>query len=352
MHPKYAPLSREQVADSVRGRAACRPPLAMHKWPGEGLREYHGDALEEVFQRYPDDVVWGDIRQPGAWEAPEGMPENYRWAFKDKPSESARVGRDSGASVISDWSELDDFLEGLPEPTDPAVFEPVRRAVERADGRYVIARAWNYFYERLWMLRGMQNVLMDFHLHGEELQRLCDGLLEFALQLVEGAARAGADAFSSSNDLGHQNGLMMGPGPFREFLKPRLAKLAEAAHERGMEFWLHSCGDLTDALEDMVDIGVDCLHPLQYGAMDWTESARRIRGRMTAWAGADVQHVMPEGNPEDVRRHVRHMVDTFYVPGRGRLVVAAGNGIIAPTTLENIDAFLDESYRYGLQVST
>jgi hypothetical protein len=72
---------------------------------------------------------------------------------------------------------------------------------------------------------------------------------------------------------------------------------------------------------------------------------------MTAWAGADVQHIIPDGSPEQVREHVRHLVDTFYLPGRGRLVVAAGNGICPPTTLENLDAFLDETFRYGLEVA-
>ncbi|MFW6189863.1 MAG: uroporphyrinogen decarboxylase family protein [Planctomycetota bacterium] len=352
---KHEPLTREEVKAAVRGEdGGGRPPAFMHKWPGEGLRELHGDALQEVFDRYPDDVLGPGVVQPGSATDPEGFPEDYTWGFREAEQTTGPVARDAGGRVIRTWQDLDPFLEhlsrmggmvrdGLP------ICHNVEEAVRRADGRYVLARAWNYFYERLWMLRGMQNLLMDFHLHPREVHRLCDGLLEFALELLERAARAGADGFSSSNDLGHQTGLMMGPGPFREFLKPRLAALAEASHQRGMEFWLHSCGDLTDIVDDLAEIGVDCLHPIQYGAMDWAESARRMNGRMTAWAGADVQHVLPEAPPREVRRHVRRMIDTFYRPGAGRLVVAAGNGIIAPTTLENIDAFLDECFRYGRQ---
>jgi uroporphyrinogen decarboxylase len=346
---KYEPLPREAVADAIHGKGLARPPAFMHKWPGQGLRELHGDALMDVLDRYPDDVVCADLVSPGGWRAPEGMDAEYRWAFRDADAAAAPVGHDAGAGILADWSELDAFLEHLPGADDPRIFQPVRDAVARAEGRYVIARSWGYFYERLWGLRGMQNLLMDFHLHAEEVHRLADGLLAFARQLVAGAAEAGADGFMTSNDLGHQTGLMMGPRPYREFLKPRTTILAGTAHDCGLDFWLHSCGNLTDVLGDLAEAGVDCLHPLQYGAMDWGLSARVLDGRLTAWPGADVQHVLPERTPEEVRAHVRELIDTFYRPGR--LVVAAGNGIIPPTSLENVDAFLDEVFRYGLEVA-
>ena len=353
---KYEPLTRDQVRGAVRGNSSDRPPTGMVKWPGEGLRELHGDAVQEILDRYPDDVVWCNVVQPGQWNMPEDFPPEYRWQFRDPEETEEKVGRDAGARVINDWSDLDPFLEHLAHLRDLVegglpVFEPVRRAVEESDGRYVAARAWGFFYERLWMLRGMQNVLLDFHAHPDEMHRLCEGLLEFALVLAEGVADAGADAFSTSNDLGHQTGLMMSPKTFREFLKPRLGAIAETCRRRDMDYWIHSCGNLIEILPDMAEIGVSCLHPLQYGAMDWEESARLIEGRMTAWAGADVQHIIPDGTPEQVREHLRHLVDTFYRPGRGRLVVAAGNGICPPTTLENLDAFLDETFRYGLEVA-
>jgi hypothetical protein len=71
---------------------------------------------------------------------------------------------------------------------------------------------------------------------------------------------------------------------------------------------------------------------------------------MTAWAGVDVQHILQEETPEGVRAHVRDLIDTFHIPGVGKCVVAAGNGITGSTPLANIDAFLDETFRYGLTV--
>ncbi len=352
----YKPLKKEDVVSAVDGTWVIRPPVYMHKWAGEGLNDYHGeDAVREIFNRYPDDIVEGNIRQPGGLSAPEGFSPDYCWAWPGHPRRDARDnekrGKDSGSVVLESFDHLDEFLANFPEADDPAIYDAVRKAAERAGGRYVAAKAFNNFYERLWSLRGMQNLLMDFHIHKKELHRLCDALLGIVLEFVNGAADAGADAFVTSNDLGHQTGLMMSPASFREFLKPLHVKVAEACHSRGMHYWMHSCGNLTDILSDLIEAGVDCLHPLQYGAMDWQSTAAIIRGKMTAWAGVDVQHILQEETPKGVRVHVRELIDTFNRPGEGGCVVAAGNGITGSTPLENIDAFLDETFCYGLKCS-
>ncbi len=347
----YRPLTLQQTRAALRGEGPPRPPAYLHKWPGEGLREYHGEEkVQALFDKYPDDILTAGVIQPGFWEAPEGFPETYRWGFADSSAEAEQQGGlDAGNQIIADWSQLDDFIATLPRADAPEIFERVRRTCEQAEGRYVCARAFNFFYERLWQLRGMQNVLMDFHLYPDELKRLCDGLLKVALQLVEGSAKAGAHGFSVSNDLGHQTGLMMRPESFREILKPLHVQMADACHKHNMEYWVHSCGDITEILPDLAEAGVDCIHPLQYGPVDWNEAARLIRGRMTAWPGIDVQHILQEESQENVRAHVRELIDTFHIPGEGRCVVAAGNGITGSTPLENIDAFLDEIFRYGLE---
>ena len=65
-----------------------------------------------------------------------------------------------------------------------------------------------------------------------------------------------------------------------------------------------------------------------------------------AMAGFDVQHILQEGTPDDVRAEVRYLIDTFDRP-EGGMCMAAGNGIVAGTPIENIEAFLDEAVRYG-----
>jgi uroporphyrinogen decarboxylase len=61
----------------------------------------------------------------------------------------------------------------------------------------------------------------------------------------------------------------------------------------------------------------------------------------------DVQQTIPWGTPQNVRDEARLIVDTFYRPGEGRLIIGAGNGINEDCPIENLEAFLDEALVYG-----
>jgi uroporphyrinogen-III decarboxylase len=115
-----------------------------------------------------------------------------------------------------------------------------------------------------------------------------------------------------------------------------------------MHVWLHSCGDNSLLLPDLIDAGVDVFHPVQKHTMDEVEIARQFGGKIAWLAGMDVQHTLQEGTPDEVREEVRFLIDTFDRP-EGRMLIAAGNGIVAGTPIDNIEAFLDEALNYGAQ---
>ena len=110
--------------------------------------------------------------------------------------------------------------------------------------------------------------------------------------------------------------------------------------------WLHTCGNVTSIIGDLIECGLSVLHPLQKHTMDWDKVAQQWKGKVAFWVGMDVQDTLINGTPEDVRREVRLMRDTFDSP-EGGFLYAAGNGIVGGTPLENIDAFLNECLTYG-----
>ena len=81
--------------------------------------------------------------------------------------------------------------------------------------------------------------------------------------------------------------------------------------------------------------------------MDEGEIAREFGDRLTIFTGLDVQQVIPWGTPDEVRAEVRHLLDTFWQPGKGRCIITAGNGINGDCTLASLEALLDECLRYG-----
>ena len=338
MDNTYTPLPREEVVKAVERRGPARVPMIRTHWWGEGLGDQYGERLAE-FAKYPEDfaeVMIGPLN-----------PGEMGLSWKTQ----AGAGHDSNA-VIPDWKHLDEFLEKLPDPDRPGVFpDNVKEHVEavRKADRYLLFGWWGFFFERPWSLRSMAGLMMDYYLHPEEVHRLHDGLCNLYCGYIRRAtAEFQPDGFWTSDDLGNQRQLMMKPDHFTEFLKPYYARVGDLCRENGMHFWLHSCGDNTEALDDLIDAGATVFHPVQKHTMDEKVVAERFGGRMTFLVGFDVQHILQEGRPEDVRAEVRHLIDTFDRPDGG-MCMAAGNGIVSGTPFENIDAYLDESLRYGAE---
>ncbi|MBN1248512.1 MAG: methylcobamide--CoM methyltransferase [Anaerolineae bacterium] len=333
----WPPLPREEVVKAIERRNPVRIPLVRAKWWGEGLYEQYGDRLQAL-EHYPEDTVqlWID---PIDFEAMD-----LSWDLDLTGAHDARI-------VLDDWAKLDEFIEKLPDPEEDPQIDTLKAdaAAARAADRYVLFCWWRLFFERPWGIRGMTNILMDYHLYPEEVHRLHDALCDLYCGYIRRAARElQPDGFWTSDDLGHQTQPFMRPRTFRALLKPYYARVGKAVRETGMHWWLHSCGNNTPLLHDLIEVGVDVFHPVQKGTMDEIAVAREYGDRLTFLAGIDVQHTLQEKDPDGVREEVRFLIDTFDGPGGG-MAIAAGNGIVAGTPFENIEAFLNEAVRYGTQ---
>jgi uroporphyrinogen-III decarboxylase len=200
----------------------------------------------------------------------------------------------------------------------------------------------------------MQNVLLDFYENPTGIRALMRAICDFHLAAIRSFGELGFDGISISDDLGTQTSTMFSRQTFLEFYKPLYRELFGAAHDYGMHTWMHCCGHLAPLLDDLIDAGLDAIHPIQYStypggtsANDPRQIARDFAGRITFWTGIDVQYLLPLGTQAEVRRGVRELIDLFDGP-EGGLVIACGNGIMPETPFENIQAFFDEAYEYGL----
>ncbi len=333
--PHYL-LNRREVRAAIRFKNPPRPPRAMALWHNEQTIAAHGDAFRALQKDYPDDPVmtsmWIDY-----WQAPGDDPA-YRFAFgaKTKPPGAAV----DSCPVIADWAELDRFLAEFPDAERPDATADVVRARRDNPERYVLAGWGHYFHQRLAYLRGIERLLYDFYDAPDKLRAVMDRLLGLYRVWARRAAAAGADGVWAGDDLGTQQSLFMMPETFRELYFPYYRALADILHGNGLDFWLHTCGNVTELMDDLIACGVDCLHPIQAGTMDDRQIAARYGGRVCFWIGMDVQKVIPFGTPDEVRKSVRERLEAFYRP-EGGLVVAAGNAILPDTPLENLRAYLE-----------
>ncbi|MFA6172166.1 MAG: uroporphyrinogen decarboxylase family protein [Kiritimatiellales bacterium] len=332
------PVLKEEVVKAVERRFPGRVPRVRTLWRGEGLEaQYGSEALDQLGRKYPDDVIYFMLPNP---VDPSVMNLSWKWQTG---------GALDASAVIQEWSQLDEFIEKLPMPENDGKLALLAENAERlqSDGRYLLFGWWRFFFEQPWTLRGMENLMCDYYEEPEQIQRLHEALLATYIRYLDAACRIiRPDGFFTSDDLGHQTGSMMNPAVFREQIAPFYARFSERLKAQHLHFWLHSCGNNTELLPDLIASGVQVFHPVQKHTMDEIETMRRFGGKISFLAGIDVQHTLQEKSPEGVRREVRFLIDTFNRP-EGGMCIAAGNGITAGTPLENIEAFLDEAARYG-----
>ena len=244
MHDIFSPLPREEVIKAVERRNPIRVPLVRAHWWGEGLQEQYGERLKAL-ECYPEDAAF-------AWITHSNYAE---WGL---PWQIEAGGAYNSHCVMDDWSKLDDLIAHLPNAeTDPR-FEGLRAIAEQAhrENRYLLFAFWRLFFERPWEIRGMQNLLMDYYIHPEQVHRLYNALCEMYTAYLQRAIRElQPDGFLTSDDLGHQHQLFMNPKTFREFLKPYYQRIGNILQRSGIHWWLHSCGNNTAILGDLADVG-------------------------------------------------------------------------------------------------
>ena len=98
--------------------------------------------------------------------------------------------------------------------------------------------------------------------------------------------------------------------------------------------------------EDFIDIGAQCLNPVQVSAagMVPAELKRKYRGRMAFWGGTDSQGIVPRETPDEVRRMVETLIDEL--GEGGGLMFANGHNIQADVPLANVLAMFEHARTY------
>jgi uroporphyrinogen decarboxylase len=343
---EYEALTRDQVASVIDGRgAAPRVPVLLHFWISAPEFQEREQAIAELLAKYPEDAQYIGVRIPDVYEAPADDAE-YRWMNFSAPAEEPTKGLDE-RGAISDWNQLDGILKNFPNPRYAGLFP----SNPSPDGRYRLATWWYCLFERHWQLRGMTNALMDYYTDAESVHKLFRAVTDFYLVIMERAkAEAGADGIFTSDDLGTQTGPFFGPDIFNEFYKPYYKELADKAHSLGMHFWLHTCGNIEKYMPEFINVGIDVIHPIQKYTMDEARIARKYGHQICIWAGFDVQRIIPFGTPEEVRREVRFLMDTFHRPD-GRMMLTAGNAVKRDCPTASLEALFDEAFKYGTETA-
>jgi uroporphyrinogen decarboxylase len=287
-----------------------------------------------ALQLRPDDSFtdeWG-IR----WHRP---PDGHYYDMVEHPLASASLD----ALESHSW----------PDPMDPGrvegVTEEVNRLREETD--YAIEAGLVGLWESAWFLVGLEKWLLVLNQNPPFVEALLDAVLK-VLKTMHSTyldeVGSMLDVVTLWDDYGAQDSTLISPHMWRRWVKPRLAELVATIKQRTSAYMaLHSCGSLCPILDDLVEVGIEILNPVQVSAsgMNPWELKRRYGKNISFWGAIDSQRLLPYGSVEDVEQAVRQTIQIL-APGGG-YVLAAVHNIQPGVPPDNVITMFDTARRDG-----
>lgn len=274
-------------------------------------------------------VTWRRVEYPGG----------YYWEVHRHPLAEASI------------EDLDRFP--WPDPLDPALTARLVDEIrELRETPYAIVAnsGFKSFWELGYTMRGLEQLLVDLVANPGFVTALMEKLLELnetgTRRFLEITGRD-IQVFRAADDLATQTGLFMSPETYRTVLKPVYKRYFDLVHSMtDAKLFYHSCGRVNELIDDLVEIGVDIINPVQVSAMGDTAALKsRFGSRVTFWGGIDTQHVLPHGAPADVEREVARRIRDLG-PGGG-YVVAPVHNVQPDVPPENLVAMVEAVRKYG-----
>jgi uroporphyrinogen decarboxylase len=354
---------RQRIQVALRGEAPDRVPCALNFYHVDVERMAPPGALgedsvdvdfvrlvpaaedEALFERarpYPPDTRLGTFEQVATYA---------RWSYRPQsaPLHSEQAPRNPLAHARS----LKD-LQRFAFPGSAAPY-PLAGLVAQVDALH--ARGWaaggnlphlgGELFETAWRLRGLENFLLDLVERPAWAHWLLDRLTEMACRNVRTLVEADVDLLFLDDDVGMPGTMIIGPETWRTFFKGRLTTIIEAARAVRPELpvLFHSDGCFDLILDDLVEIGINGINPLQPEHMDARHIRQRYGPKLVLWGAVGHQTTLSQATPDAIRQEVRQRIEML---GRAGLVLCPAYDVTEPDIpWANIAAFLEAARIYG-----
>jgi uroporphyrinogen decarboxylase len=369
--------SRERFYASVNHEEPDRVPMDYWTTPQayEKLRDYLGITS-------PETQEWGIM---STWKTSEELLKrlnidfrrvymNQAKGFKPKPLPDGSTETEFGCGMKKigfydevtyyPWAEfteveqVEDF-EWI-DPDDPTRMEGVREWArhlhEETDYAVVgmVGGPWGVFEVVAHYMRGFEKFLVDLLRRPDLAEAMMDKSMNLAVEMnrvLLDEVGEYLDIVQVGDDLGHQDGLLMSPQIYRKMVKPRHKKIYTDIHKRAphVKILYHTCGAIEPMINDLIDVDVDILNPIQPLAkgMDSATLKEKYGDRLTFHGGVDLQHAMSaQGTIDDVEQEVDARLRAL-APGGGYILAPAHN-IQPDSTPEKILTLYDYGKKRGV----
>lgn len=334
---------RERFFATIANQPVDRPAswlgLPVPSAEPELFRYFGTDSVEGLKKIIDDDIY--------PIEVPYNFPpsNHIACAFKfaktshdDKPDERTLTA----PGFFEDYDDPAD-VDKFPWP-DPSLYLDVEESRRRAmaiDPEYIrMGVMWSAHFQDACAAFGMEKALMVMLVNPDMFRAVIDKITDFYLEanaIFYEATKGYLDAVLIGNDFGSQCGLMVDPDSIRDLVFPGTKKLIDQAKSYGLKVIHHSCGSIFPIISDLMELGVDAIHPIQALAQDMDANTLKsnFEGKAVFCGGVDAQHLLVNGTPEQVAAKVTELKTLFPT---GLIISPSHEAILPDIPPANVEA--------------
>lgn len=319
--------STERVRNLILGKPFDRQPI--YGW-------IYGNLTWEI------DQVWG---------GKEGFEDTYEFDMAHLFSGPLSVNDDVTAAIKAEVGEMtpDILLERADEvwfdPDNDVDYDSVRRDLafyKESRGRFCYIQTPGIL-EHFNGIFGIQNHLMYLLLYPDELMELYARQVEWNKHFINHVSKLGVDMIHISDDWGSQKEMLISPKMWREMIYPNIKEIVDYAHLNGCFCSLHSDGCITKALDGVVDLGLDLIHPWQENAnMPYDIYLDKYQDKFATMGGINVQNALGIMPREELEKDIYRIFNLL----RGkRWVVCTSHFVQKHCSVEDLGFAYDLIYK-------
>ncbi|MDH3580622.1 MAG: uroporphyrinogen decarboxylase family protein [Hyphomicrobiales bacterium] len=243
-------------------------------------------------------------------------------------------------------TSMEDFKNYTwPDPADDEMLGPIKELCDRyQDDYFIMVDLSSTLIEAAYAhIVGTQNFFLMMFDQPELIKGVLDGLTEYYTALGKNAIAMGVDMIRVGDDVGAQQAMMISPEQWRELAKPRFDYMFKEFRKANPDIFikLHSCGDYSPIIPDMIELGVDLSGLMQPtgGNKDQVGLKKKYGGDISLVGGFDVQRLLPRGQVEDIRKGVHDVIKNLGTGGG--YIFSPSHYILADVPIQNIYAMLE-----------
>jgi len=342
--------SKERVKRAINRKGVDRLPIRHQAVPeiNKQLCSYFKfSTIEELYQKIGHDFrfIEPEYCGPELEEYPDGSFEGI-WGERYKyESFGGGVYKESIFRPFADIKSIEE-LKNYPFPqADWFDCSGIKKKCEQYNDYAIIVGGDDIFdfLNGLGFSRGVEQVLLDIALKSDVFLYLVEKRFEFLYEKLKCILKEGQgyiDIVQLGEDLGTQEGLMIGVDTFKKLFAEKYQSIINLIHKFGAKAMLHSCGSIRQMIPTLINLGLDILDVIQVNARDMNIGELKEEfGKDLVFSGSMcVQSILPHGTKKEVEDEVRLRQDLFM---EGGMFIGPTHNIQVGTPIDNILAMYE-----------